>query len=429
MVPRHTRRLLTAAALAALACTAACSSGSGSGGAGSDGKQVTLTFWGSYGNGGNKTQTDALNNTVIPAFEKANPNIKVNYVDVPYDSLLQKLTTGAAGGQLPDLVRSDVGWVAKLGALGVFAPLDQKMSGFQALAANTYPGILATNKFNGHYYGLPLDTNTRVLISNSAALKTAGITTPPATFDELKAAAQKLTAKKIAVFADSGLQGWNVYPWIWSAGGAVTDPGQTKATGFLDSPASVAGVQLLVDLYKAGAIPNLITGDKGAVQTSDGLPKGKYANILDGPWMTGVWSGQYPDFKPVYSPMPAGPGGSISVVGGEDIVMTSASAHQDAAQKFIRFTQTPDFQLAMAKAGQMSVVKSLDSQEAELAPEFAPFIKQLATARARPSVPQSPQIDTVLQNELTAAFQGKESVQEALTKAAKQIDPLLTATR
>ena len=68
---------------------------------------VTLTFWGAYGNGGNSTQQDALNKTLIPAFEKANPGITVKYTDIAYSSLLQKLTTSAAGGQLPDLVRSD----------------------------------------------------------------------------------------------------------------------------------------------------------------------------------------------------------------------------------------------------------------------------------------------------------------------------------
>jgi len=318
--------------------------------------------------------------------------------------------------------------VPKLGALGVFAALDEKMSDYKALAAADYPGTVATNLFGGHYYGLPLDTNTRVLISNPDALKAAGIAAPPATFDELKADAPKLAAKKVSAFADSGLQGWNVYPWIWSAGGSVTNADQTKATGYLNSPASVAGVQLLVDLYKSGEIPNLITGDKGATQTSDGLPKGQYANILDGPWMTGIWSGQYPTFKPVYSPVPAGPGGSISVTGGEDIVMTSASAHQDAAEKFIRFTQSATFQLAMAKTGQMSVVQALGDQEAAASPELAPFIKQLATAKPRPSVPQAPQIDTVLQDDLTPAFTGSESVQAALDKAAADIDPLLTET-
>lgn len=424
---RRTRSLFALAAVAALALSG-CGSSTKDNADGSSPSPVTLTFWGTYGNGGNSAQTDALQKTVIPAFEAANPGIKIQYVDMPYDDLLQKLTTGAAAGQLPDLVRSDIGWVAKFGALKVFAPLDEDMSNFQTLADDTYPGSLATNKFGDHYYGLPLDTNTRVLISNADALKKAGISSPPATFDELKADAPKLAAQGVSVFADSGLQGWNVYPWIWSAGGEVTSPDGTKATGYLNSPQSVAGVQMLVDLYKEGAIPNLIIGNKGAVQTSDGLPKGKYADILDGPWMADIWKGQYPDFKPVYSPVPAGPGGSISVVGGEDIAMTTASQNQAAAEKFIAFTQTADYQIAMAKTGQMSVVKSLDPQEAAAVPAFAPFIKQLATAKPRPSVPQAPAIDTALQDELTKAFEGKESVQQALDAAAAAIDPLLTAT-
>jgi multiple sugar transport system substrate-binding protein len=426
---RHRNVALALGTTAAL-CTAllaGCSSSSDSSKASSKGP-VTLTFWGTYGNGGNKVQTGALSKTIIPAFEKAHPNIKISYVDVPYDSLLQKLTTSAAGGKLPDLVRADLGWVPKMGALGVFAPLDQKMSDFQELSAKTYPGSLATNKFNGHYYGLPLDANTRVQIANAAALKKAGVTAPFATFASLRAAAGKLKAKHVSVFADSGLQGWNIYPWIWSAGGSVTNDDQTKATGYLNSPRSVAGVQMLASLYKTGAVPRLITGDKGATQTSDGLPKGTYATILDGPWMSGIWSGQYPGFKPVYAPVPAGPGGSVSVVGGEDIAMTSSSPHQAAAETFIRFTQTADYQLAMAKTGQMAVVSSLSDQEAAASPELKPFIKQLATARSRPSVPQATQIDTVLQNELTAAFQGKQSVRKALDKAAAEIDPLLTAT-
>ena len=415
---------LAAVAAAAALALAGCSSSGGSDDAA--GKTVTLTFWGTYGNGGNKTQTDALSKTIIPAFEKANPKIKIKYVDIPYDSLLQKLTTSAAGGELPDLVRSDIGWVPKFAALKVFAQLDGTLPDFDKLSADNYPGSLATNKWNGHYYGLPLDTNTRVQISNPAALAQAGIAKPPATFDEIKTDAAKLHAKHIDVFADSGLQGWNVYPWIWSAGGEITNPDLTKATGYLNGPKSVAGVQMLVDLYKQGDVPNLIIGNKGAVQTSDGLPKAKYANILDGPWMQGIWSGQYPSFKPVYSQVPAGPGGSVSVVGGEDITMTSASKHKDAAMKFIAFTQTATYQLAMVKTGQMSVVKSLDSQEAAIAPAFAPFIKQLQTARPRPSVPQAPAIDTALQNELTKAFQGSETVQQALDNAAKTIDPLLT---
>ena len=53
------------------------------------------------------------------------------YVDVPYDSLLQKLTTSAAGGELPDLVRADLGWVPQRPALDAIVALNFSYSVFK----------------------------------------------------------------------------------------------------------------------------------------------------------------------------------------------------------------------------------------------------------------------------------------------------------
>lgn len=388
-------------------------------------QDVTITFWGSYGNGGNSTQQDALNNTLIPAFEAAHPGIKVQYVDVPYDSLLQKLTTSAAGDELPDLVRADLGWVPQFAELGVLVPLSDVMPDFQQLADATYPGVLATNFYKGKYYGLPLDTNTRVLVTSQEALDAAGLARPPTTFDDVKAMATALDGSGISVFADGGLGGWNIFPWLWSGGGEITNPELTRASGFLDSAENVATVQMLVDLYQAGQIPNLIIGNQGATGTSDGLPSLEYATILDGPWMAGIWAEQYPDFTPIYAPVPAGPGGSISVVGGEDIVLTTNSENQEAALEFIRFTQSEQFQIEMAKTGQMTVIPAYAEAQAALSPFFATFAEQLKTAKSRLAIAKGSQVDGILNAELVPAFEGQVSVQEALTSAAAQIDTLL----
>lgn len=390
---------------------------------------VTITFWGAYGNGGNSTQQDALNKILIPAFEAANPGITVNYVDVAYDSLLQKLTTSAAGDQLPDLVRADLGWVPKFADLGVLVPLSDKMNDFKTLASATYKGSLATNFYKGKYYGLPLDTNTRVLISNQKALAAAGRTTPPKTWADLAAMSRKIQGKKISLFADGGLGAWNISPWLWSGGGDLTNPSQTISTGFLNSAKNIATVQMLVNYYKKGLIPNLITGNSGAVGTSDGLPKALDATIFDGPWMSGIWSGQYPNFSPVYSPIPAGPGGSVSVVGGEDVALTASSKNQDAAMKFIRFTQTPQFQMEMVKTGQMTVIPALAAQEIAVSPYYKTFAAQLKTAKSRVSNPNASKIDGILNTNLVPAFLGKTSVKNALTVAAAQIDYVLSSAK
>ncbi|MFI8634145.1 extracellular solute-binding protein [Microbacterium sp. NPDC077663] len=388
-------------------------------------EDITLTFWGTYGNGGNSAQTEVLENELIPAFEEANPGVSVNYVDMPYDGLKQKLTTSAAGGELPDLIRSDIGWVSQFAELGVYRKLNGEMPDFEKLAAEVYPGTLETTAWNGDYYGLPLNTNTRVLVTDKSALEAAGIDAPPATFDDLREMAKALEGTDVAAFADSGLSAWNVMPWIWSAGGDIADPDLTKATGYLDSPESVSGVQLLVDLYQAGQIPNLITGNTGATSTSDGLPTNAYASILDGPWMQDIWAGQYPDFEPIYAPVPAGDGGSISVVGGESIVVTEGTAHADAAYDFVAFTQSEEYQLGMAQAGQMSVKPSLAEKQAELVPYFDAFADQLETARARLPIPQAGEVDTILNTELVPAFEGTTTVEAALASAAARIDELL----
>lgn len=420
---RPIRILAVGSALAAVALAATgCTADDG----GSDGT-VTITFWGSYGNGGNSTQQDVLESTLIPAFEKANPGIQVEYLDVPYDDLLQKLTTSAAGDELPDLVRADLGWVPRFADLGVLVPLSQQMDDFQELADRTYPGVLATNLWEGDYYGLPLDTNTRVLISNPAALETAGLTAPPSTFDEFTAMADALDGTGITLFADGGLGAWNLMPWIWSGGGDITDADLTTSTGYLDSAANVKTLQMLVDLYQAGQASSGLVGNEGAVSTSEGLPGGSYATILDGPWMTGIWADQFADFAPVYSPVPAGDGGSVSVVGGEDIVLTASSKHQEEAMEFIRFTQSDEFQLALVPTGQLTVIQDLGEQQITLDPKLEVFTEQLGSARNRLAIPNASEVDTILNTELVPAFEGTISVKEALQNAAAKIDELLAS--
>jgi ABC-type glycerol-3-phosphate transport system substrate-binding protein len=101
------RHVLGATAVASSVLLLTCSSGSTQDSTDALDDPVTLTFWGTYGNGGNTAQTDVLER-LIAEFEDLHPSIAVEYVDVPYDSLKQRLTTSAAGDELPDIVRADI---------------------------------------------------------------------------------------------------------------------------------------------------------------------------------------------------------------------------------------------------------------------------------------------------------------------------------
>lgn len=385
---------------------------------------VTLVFWHAYNDV--SAENDMLTKTLIPSFEKANPGIKVQSLPVPYDGFRQKLLTSMAGGVAPDLIRSDIVWVPELADIGALAPLDQVMPDFGTFKDAVFPGPLSTNSYKNHYYGLPLDTNTRVWFWNKEMYAKAGLTAAPKTIDEVTAQCAKIKAtnKDAFVFSDGGTYAWAVLPWIWSLGGSITDPGITKATGYLNGPKTVAAYEYWLKMYKDGCFSPAILG--GGVGAGDGFATDVNANFLDGPWMYPIFAKQYPQKTLNAALMPAGEGGSISVVGGEDIVVMQQSQHKEEALKFLRFTQSEEYQLKMAEVGQMPVLtKLLDNPAMKNHPYYGIFLEQLKTAKARTPHPAWTKMDEIMTTAGQAILHGDKPVQKALDDAAKQIDALL----
>ena len=383
----------------------------------------TVTFWNGYAADGDEIKT--FTDLVLPAFNKLYPNVTVNHQEIPYDDLRQKLVTGLAGGTLPDVLRADIIWVPEFADQDALLPLDTEMPDFSTISAQVFPGPLSTNKWKDHYYGLPLDTNTRILFYNSKVFTDAGISAPPATVDEFETDMAQVKTKlgpDTYGYAEGGTGAWSVLPWIWSFGGGVTNADLTAATGTLNGPGTVAAVTKLKEWLDKGYISPSILG--GGVATSDQFGKDQTATILEGPWMPGIFKNQFPDLGFQYATVPAGPGGSQSVVGGEDIVVFKATQNKDAALAFTRFMLSEEAQLAMGKVGQMPVLSSL-SGNADLPAYYPTFQEQLKTANARTPVPAWPKIDEAISNAVLKALRGDAPVQAALDEAATTVDGLL----
>jgi multiple sugar transport system substrate-binding protein len=385
----------------------------------------TITFWNGYAADGEEIKT--FTDVVLPAFNALYPNVTVEHQEIPYDDLRQKLVTGLAGGTLPDVLRADIIWVPEFADQGVLLALDEEMPDFADLTATMYPGPVSTNKWGDHYYGLPLDTNTRVLFYNTGMLESAGVTAPPKTIEELEAAMAKVKALGPDKFgyAEGGTGPWSVLPWIWSFGGGITDEAATTATGTLNGPGTVAAVTKLQDWLAAGYISPSILG--GGLATSEQFGNDQAAMILEGPWMPGIFKNQFPDLAYDYATVPAGPGGTASVVGGEDIVVFKSTQNKEAALAFTRFMVSEEAQLAMGKIGQMPVLQSL-AGHADLPDYYPTFQEQLKTAKARTPVPSWPKIDEAVSNAVLKALRGEATVQAALDEAATQVDALLAGS-
>jgi multiple sugar transport system substrate-binding protein len=89
-------RLSVACIALAASGTVIAFSGTGLAAASAKPKTVTLQFWNTYNTADKEASTMAK--VIIPKFEKMNPGIKVDSVQIPYGDLLQKFITSSAAG-------------------------------------------------------------------------------------------------------------------------------------------------------------------------------------------------------------------------------------------------------------------------------------------------------------------------------------------
>ena len=380
---------------------------------------VTITYWHTMSD----PETEQLDK-VIAAFESSNPNITVKATRYSWDDFKPAVLTSIAGGEAPDTARMDIAWVSEFADQGALMQLDGVMPGFEEIAGSTFPGPLSTNYWDGHYYGLPQNTNTQVLLWNKEVFDAAGIDKAPTTMEEFADVACTLTEGETQYgYALGGTYFWAPAPIFYAMGGKVVDENITTATGYINSAESIAAFEMLTDLFNEGCIsPNLLGGGIG---TADGHATGLYAMIIDGPWMVDIYKGNYPDFAVNFAPIPTGPDGTTSsVVGGEDIVIFEGTKNADAAMKWVAYLLSEESQLMMAEVGVIPTLATLVGNE-KLPEYFDVFLKQLETAQARVPHPAWSDMDGAINNAFQRMLRGDQTPSEALDQAAEEINALL----
>lgn len=387
-------------------------------------EEVTINFWHHYS--AESAENETLMNILIPKFEEENPGIKVNAVSHEWADLHEKILISAQSDTLPDVARLDSAWVPEFHEMGILTALDEEMDDFTEVSGGLLDSAMSTAYMDGHYYGLALNTNTKILFYNVQAFKDAGIEVPK-TMDEFVEAAKTLSGtnadgQQVWGYDEPALAGWNLCPFIWSMGGSITNEDETQASGFINSAETVKAIETLAELYQAEAITGWNSGD---IPMTDGFGTGRYMMLLEGPWKTAEMAGAYPEFEYATAEMPAGDGGSISVLGGEDIGMFN-SANKEAAWKFMKFMTGEFAQEEMAKCGQIPVNKEALESDTVKSSDYAPFLEAITTAKSRPTVACWSEMDSELCVTVTAVMNGEKTAREAMDELAEKFDKLLS---
>ncbi|GGX66467.1 extracellular solute-binding protein [Streptomyces fructofermentans] len=411
--------LVASLALAATACGGDSDSDSGK----ADGP-VTLTWWDTS----NATNEAPTYKALAKEFEKANPNIKVKYVNVPFDQAQNKFDTAAGSKGAPDILRSEVGWTPAFAKKGFFLPLD----GTEALAEQDkfQPNLIEQAKFDGKTYGVPFVTDTLALVYNKALFEKAGIEEAPKTWGDLKTAAATIKKKTGVDGYWGSTQAYYAQSFLYGEGTNTVDADAKKIT--VNSPEAKKAFGTWKGLFSGKGLHKADTTADAYAHIQDAFVNGKVASIIQGPWeITNFYKGSaFSDKSNLgIATVPAGSSGKAGApTGGHNLSVYAGSdkAHQEASLKFVKFMTSAKSQSQIAlKNSTLPTRDDAYTAEVKADPGIAGYQGVLPAAQPRPALPEYGSLWGPLDTELPKIAGGKVSLDKGLSTAETAIAKLV----
>ncbi|MFJ9820301.1 extracellular solute-binding protein [Streptomyces sp. NPDC101151] len=417
------RRGIAASALVASLALAATACGGSDSDSKSDGP-VTITWWDTS----NATNEAPTYKALVSQFEAANKDIKVKYVNVPFDQAQNKFDTAAGSKGAPDILRSEVGWTPAFAKKGYFLPLD----GTDALTeqGKFEPNLIKQAQYEGKTYGVPLVTDTLALVYNKALFKKAGITEAPKTWDELKSDAAKVKAKAGVDGYWGSTQAYYAQSFLYGEGTDTVDATAKKIT--VNSATAKKAYGTWLNLFSGKGLHKADTTADAYAHIQDAFVNGKVAAIVQGPWeITNFYKGKaFTDKSNLgIATVPAGASGKAGApTGGHNLSVYAGSdkAHQAAALKFVEFMTSAKSQETIAlKNSTLPTRGDAYTAQVKADPGIAGYQGVLAAAQPRPALPEYSSLWGPLDIELPKVAGGKESLDKGLSNAEVAITKLV----
>lgn len=417
------RRGIAASALVASFALAATACGGSDSGDKADGP-VTITWWDTS----NATNEAPTYQALVKEFEAANKNIKVKYVNVPFDQAQNKFDTAAGASGAPDILRSEVGWTPAFAKKGFFLPLD----GTEALAdqAKFKSNLITQAQYDGKTYGVPLVTDTLALVYNKQLFQKAGIAEAPKTWDDLKKDAATIKAKTGVDGYWGSTQAYYAQNFLYGEGTDTVDAAAKKITVNSDAAKKAYGTWL--GLFSGKGLHKADTTADAYAHIQDAFVNGKVAAIVQGPWeITNFYKGSAFSDKANLgiATVPAGSSGKAGApTGGHNLSVYAGSdkAHQEASLKFVNFMTSAKSQAAIAlKNSTLPTRDDAYTDQVKADPGIAGYGTVLAAAQPRPALPEYSSLWGPLDTELPKIAGGKESLDKGLSNVETAIAKLV----
>ena len=377
-----------------------------------------------------------IHQNVMDKFTKLNPDIKMDFDDVPSAEFPETLLTRIVGGTPPDVVKLHASWVLNFILAKQLNDLTDRMKTDKSVFIPTQLGFWAESEKN---YGVPYYSGSSFLFYNKTIFDKAGVKTPEEhekagawTWDTLRESAKAVSggagAERIFGFDAAqqpvNLQFYTCVP-IWCNGGELTNKEETA--WLLDTPPVVEVVQMHADM---------ILKDKSVPMASD---------LQGATWLfrTGKvglsWVGRFRSnelaqvpFEARMVPTPKGKTGqAINRDGPNGTGLPVGTKNLDQAYKFAMYFGGPDAASEYLVTGATNPVRTDLLDSAEFKQSIKPWeraevlTESAKTVRAWRVPGKGAEAGRVLTAEFEKVIVGQQDVPTAMKNAKAAMDPLL----
>lgn len=340
------------------------------------------------------------------AFQKAYPSIAVK--DVSLDPYPEGMLARFAARKPPDIFYVDSNvfpdWVSQ----GVLAPIGGDLKKTHFSTKKFYPRLLSAFRYKGQLYGLPKDWSPLAMEVNTAALAKAKVKAPT-TWAQLGAAARALKAAGQPPMC-LGIDLARMLAFMYENKGAFLNSAKTKAV--VNSQANLAAVTTYLGWLKSGLAQT--PAQLGVSWCGEGLGKEKASIIFEGNWITDYMHTTFPNVSWKTYPMVRNKArGNLGFTVSYSIAKDSK--HKTQALQMLKYLTGP--------AGMKVWVKTsgfLPSRSDVKPPSGRGiFLKEAPFTHPWQFAPGFSKVYDTANNELQSAYEGKESISDALKNIQK----------
>ncbi|MEH2305652.1 ABC transporter substrate-binding protein [Nostoc sp.] len=378
---------------------------------------IKLSGW-----GGSPVEQKLLRQ-VLQEFEKQHPTIKVKY-EVISDQYMDVIKTRLVGEAAPDVFYLDALEAPFLMSQDVLEPLESYITPEFDLT-DFEDTLLDSFKYQNHIYGLPKDYSTLALFYNKKAFAAAGLSNPPATWDELRNYSKQLTGKLNKYgFGEIPELARQAYK-IKAFGGQLID--QNGSATFA-SEAGLKGLELVVDQYQKDR-SSAQKSDVGTNSGSEMFGQSKVAMVIEGNWAIPYLTETFPQVEFATAPVPTINNKKGTMVFTVAYVMNNLAQHKAEAWELISYLTGKEGMQKWTGTGfalptRKSVAKNLGyDQDALRSPLVAGV--DYATPWQVGKYPGA--IVNNFENQFISALLGQQPLKQAMMKAQNEANQQIKA--